>query len=140
MKKAIAGIITAAILVGTAYADVNKTQSKEHNGLEKLKNELNLTDQQIQQLKEIKKEESKEMRNFMMKDFKNPFVEATKNGNFDREVFKNTVVENAKKGSEIKAKYIEKILAVLNEEQKNKFIKIMQEKFERMHEKMEKRF
>mgnify|MGYP001626187196 CR=1 FL=1 len=140
MKKAIVGIITAAILVGTAYADVNKTQSKEYNGLEKLKNELNLTDQQIQQLKEIKKEESKEMRNFMMKDFKNPFVEATKNGNFDREVFKNTVVENAKKGSEIKAKYIEKILAILNEEQKNKFIKIMQEKFERMHEKMEKRF
>jgi Spy/CpxP family protein refolding chaperone len=140
MKKAIVGIITVAILVGTVYADVNKTQSKEYNSLEKLKNELNLTDQQIQQLKEIKKEESKEMRNFIMKDFKNPFVEATKNGNFDREVFKNTLIENAKKESEIKAKYIEKILAVLNEEQKNKFIKIMQEKFERMHEKMEKRF
>ncbi|WP_297887832.1 Spy/CpxP family protein refolding chaperone [Sulfurihydrogenibium sp.] len=146
MKKLMVAVLTVASLTFTStYAMMEdspmhqKMEQKQEKHLEKLKKELNLTDQQVQQWKEIKKAENEEMRN-LMKEHKNPFLEATKSGNFDKEVFKNTVLENAKRMSEIKAKYMEKLFSILNDEQKKKFIQIMKEKFDKMHERMQKEF
>ncbi len=146
MKKLIVAVLTVVSLTATgsyAMMDDNpyhqKKEQKQERYLERLRKELDLTDQQIQQWKEIKRSEMEEMRN-MMKDHKNPVLEATKSGNFDKETFKNTIVENAKKMAEIKAKYMEKIFSILSEDQKKKFIQMMKEKIDKMHERMQKEF
>lgn len=89
---------------------------------EELKRKLNLTDQQLNQIREIRRQEMEEVRNFFMRERKNALEEATKNGGFDEDAFVRVSVENAKKVAEIRAKYLKKTLAVLNEDQKKKFI------------------
>ena len=148
MKKLKVVMLTLALgigLVGNSFAmgdapekpyKMEKMAERHERHLEKLKQELNLTDEQFNQIKEIKKQEKEEIKNFFAKEHKNPLLEATKSGKFDKEVFQKTMVENAKKMSEIKAKYLEKMFNVLNDEQRQKFINHMKEKMEKMHEMM----
>jgi len=95
-------------LVGNSFAmgdvpekpyETEKMSEKHEKHLEKLKQELNLTDEQFNQIKEIKKQEKEEIKNFLAKEHKNPLLEATKSGKFDKEVFQKTMLENAKKMS-----------------------------------------
>jgi Spy/CpxP family protein refolding chaperone len=146
MRKLKVAMLTLALgvgLVGNSFAmgdapekpyQMEKMSEKHERHLEKLKQELNLTDEQFNQIKEIKKQEKEEIKNFFAKEHKNPLLEATKSGKFDKEVFQKTMVENVKKISEIKAKYLEKMFNVLNEQQKQKFINHMKEKMEKIHE------
>lgn len=143
MKKIIAVALTVASLTfGTTYAmmegtpDHHKMEQKQEKHLEKLKQELNLSQEQFTKIKEIKKQEREEMKNFFVKEHKNPLIEATKSGNFDKEIFQKTMLENAKKMSEIKAKYFEQIFNLLNKDQREKFIQHMNEKMEKMHKMM----
>jgi Spy/CpxP family protein refolding chaperone len=148
MKKLKVAILTLALgvgLVGNSFAmgdapekpyKMEKMAEKHERHLEKLKQELNLTDEQFNQIKEIKKQEKEEIKNFFVKEHKNCLLEATKSGKFDKEVFQKTMLENAKKMSEIKAKYLEKMFNVLNDEQRQKFINHMKEKMEKMQEMM----
>ena len=89
---------------------------------DELKRKLNLTDEQANQIREIKRQETEEIRNFFTRERKNALEEATKNGGFDEDPFVKASIENAKKVAEIRAKYLKKTLGVLNEEQKKKFI------------------
>ena len=89
---------------------------------DELKRKLNLTDEQVNQIREIKRQEMEEIRNFFTRERKNALEEATKNGGFDEDAFVRVSVENAKKVAEIRANYLKKTLGVLNEEQKKKFI------------------
>ncbi len=93
-------------LVGNSFAmgdapekpyETEKMSEKHEKHLEKLKQELNLTDEQFNQIKEIKKQEKEEIKNFLAKEHKNPLLEATKSEKFDKEVFQKTMLENAKK-------------------------------------------
>lgn len=129
-------------LVGNSFAmgdvpekpyETEKMSEKHEKHLEKLKQELNLTDEQFNQIKEIKKQEKEEIKNFLAKEHKNSLLEATKSGKFDKEVFQKTMLENAKKMSEIRAKYLEKMFNILNDDQRQKFINHMKEKMEKMH-------
>ncbi|MDM7274058.1 Spy/CpxP family protein refolding chaperone [Sulfurihydrogenibium azorense] len=141
MKKLITAVLLAAsFMAGANYtANAYDYHQKQERYIEKLQKELNLTQDQVEKIKQIKQAQREEMKEFM-KQHKNPVLEATKNGNFDKEAFKNTVVENAKNMAEIRAKYLEKMFSVLNEDQKKKFIEIMKERVDRMHEKMHKEF
>lgn len=87
---------------------------------EELKRKLNLTDEQVNQLREIKKQEMAEARNFFTRERKNELEAAIKNGEFDEDAFVKTSVENAKRLAEIRAKYLKKAFNVLNNEQKQK--------------------
>jgi Spy/CpxP family protein refolding chaperone len=95
---------------------------------EELKRKFNLTDDQIDQIREIKRQEMEEVRNFFARERKNTIEEATKNGWFDEDAFVKASVENAKKLAEIRAKYLKKILNVLNDEQKRKFLEDLKNK------------
>jgi Spy/CpxP family protein refolding chaperone len=95
---------------------------------EELKKKLNLTDQQVSQIREIRRQEMEEVRNFFMRERKNALEEATKNGGFDEDAFVRVSVENAKKVAEIRAKYLKKTLAILSEDQKKKFIEELKSK------------
>lgn len=141
MKKLITAVLVAAsFMAGANYtANAHEHNQKQEKYIEKLQKDLNLTQEQVEKIKQLKQAEREEMKEFM-KQHKNPVLEATKNGNFDKEVFKNTVVENAKKMAEMRAKYLEKMFSILNEDQKKKFLEIMKERIEKMHEKMHKEF
>jgi Spy/CpxP family protein refolding chaperone len=89
---------------------------------EELKRKLNLTDDQINQIREIKRQEVEEIRNFLARGHKNALEEAIKNGEFDEDTFIRVSTENAKKVAEIRAKYLKKAFSILNEDQKRKFV------------------
>jgi len=89
---------------------------------EGLKKKLNLTDDQATQIREIRKQEMEEIKEFFTRERKSAIEEATRNGGFDEDVFVKTSVENTKKSAEIRAKYLKKILSILNEDQKKAFI------------------
>jgi Spy/CpxP family protein refolding chaperone len=108
--------------VWKSMQDVMKQSQGPGHFEEEMKRKLNLTDDQINQIREIKRQEIEEVRNFFAKERKNTIEEATKNGGFDEDAFVKSSVENTKKLAEIRAKYLKKILNVLNDEQKRKFL------------------
>jgi Spy/CpxP family protein refolding chaperone len=141
MKKLALSLMLTAGLVAGSFAAGNENPPQPSNVSEsmqnamrqpqphgigrfedELKRKLNLTDEQANQIREIKRQEMEEVRNFFTRERKSALEEATKNGGFDEDVFVRTSVENAKKVAEIRAKYLKKTLGVLNEEQKKKFI------------------
>ena len=145
MKKLKVAMLTVAVglgLIGNSFAmsDVPekpyKMEYKHEKHLERLKQELNLSDEQFNKIKEIKRQEREEMKNFFLKEHKNPLLEATKSGKFDKDIFQKAMLENTKRISEIEAKYLEKIFDVLNDQQRQKFINHMKEKMEKWHETM----
>ncbi len=145
MKKLVLSMLIGLGLITTGFVKaepMGKTgmahkEYRQERHLENLKTKLNLCDEQFKQIKEIKKQEKEEIKNFFKNEHKNPLIEATKSGNFDKETFQKTMLENAKKMSEIKAKYMEKMFNVLNDEQKKKFIDLMNLRMEKMHKMMQ---
>ncbi|MBX0310186.1 MAG: Spy/CpxP family protein refolding chaperone [Sulfurihydrogenibium sp.] len=147
MKKLKVAMLTLTLgigLIGNSFAmedlpekphqQAEKMPGNYENHFKKLKQKLNLTDEQLNQIKEIKKQEKEEIKNFFAKEYKNPLLEATKSGKFDRKAFQETATENAKEISGIKAKYLEKMFNVLNDQQRQKFIDYTKKKMERMHD------
>ena len=133
------GLFGSSFGMGDTPERMHKIEKREHiqeKYLEKLRQKLNLSDEQFKQIKEIKEQEREEIKNFFAKEHKNCILEATKNGKFDKEIFQKTMIENAKKMSEIRSKYLEKMFDVLNEDQKQKFINHMKRKMEKMQEMM----
>jgi Spy/CpxP family protein refolding chaperone len=143
MKKLALSLMLTAGLVAGSFAAGNENPPKPSNVWEsmentmrqpqtqsygirrfedELKRNLNLTDEQTNQIREIKRQEMEEVRNFFTRERKSAIEESTKNGGFDEDAFVKASVENAKKIAEIRAKYLKKTLGVLNEEQKKKFI------------------
>jgi Spy/CpxP family protein refolding chaperone len=105
-----------------AQGSVVKQPQGVGNFEEELKRKLNLTDDQVNQIREIKRQEMQEVKNFFTRERKNELDEATKNGVFDEDAFVRVSTENAKKLAEIRAKYLKKGFNVLNDDQKQKFI------------------
>jgi Spy/CpxP family protein refolding chaperone len=141
MKKLVLSLMFTAGLVGGSFAAGNENppppnvwqnmqnamkQPPHPQGVgrfeEELKRKLNLTDEQVNQIREIKKQEMEEIRNFFTGERKNALEEATRNGGFDEDTFVRVSVENAKKIAEIRSKYLKRTLGVLSEEQKKKFL------------------
>ncbi|MCX7738802.1 MAG: hypothetical protein N2Z80_05260 [Hydrogenothermaceae bacterium] len=90
-------------------------------------------------MREIEREKREAIERFV-KEHRIPIKEALNLGKFDRNVFLNTVRENAEKMANIKADYIEKILEILDEKQKEKFLQMMERRIERMHQRMKYEF
>lgn len=149
MKKILVSLtLIAGLLTGLAKAETEKpgefkffkTRSAyEEKKLEILKRELDLSNAQLEKVREIEMEKREAIERFV-KEHRIPIKEALKLGKFDRNVFVKTVRENAEKIANIKADHIEKILEILNEKQKEKFLQMMERRIERMHQRMKDEF
>ncbi|MEZ0324209.1 MAG: hypothetical protein ABWJ98_07890 [Hydrogenothermaceae bacterium] len=92
--------------------------------LEFLKKELNLSQEQVQKISLIKQEEKEALEKFR-KEHKMPLEEATKGGEFNRDIFINTVKQNSEKMAQIKAEYFQKLFEVLDKNQREKFLSLI---------------
>lgn len=147
MKKVVISIVIAGIFSGFAVADHNREEgckfcktklAYQEEKVERLKRELNLTDVQTERLKQIIKEEREAVEKFI-KEHRIPIKESIKDGSFKKDIFINTVKENAEKRATIKAEYIEKVLSLLDEDQKKKFLHMVEKQAEIKHERMKER-
>lgn len=97
--------------------------------MQKLQKDLNLSNAQMEQIRKLKKEGFEAVKN-ARKNLKNPMIEATKSGVFDKGVFVSAATDNAKVLAQIRAEHMEKFYNILTPEQRQKFIEIMKDKRE----------
>lgn len=143
LRKIVLSIgIIAGILVGLANAQTDgeckfcRTKlGYEEKKVEILKKELNLSTPQMEKIKEIEREKREAIKNFF-KDYKSPIQEAIKDGKFEKEMFINTVKENAEKVAKIKADYIQKMLEILDDTQREKFLRMVEKRVKNFNERM----
>lgn len=142
MKKILTILLASAILFSSINAqEKGETECKlcktnlafEEKRIEHLRKTLNLTDKQVEDVRQVIKKEKEAIENFF-KEHKIPLKEATKNGSFEREIFIQTARENAEKMAKIKADYFQKMLEILDEKQRQKFIELTERRFENMKE------
>lgn len=148
MKKVLITLLAVGILGGSVKAQEKKEAecklcktnlAFEEKKIYHLKRKLNLSEEQVENMRQIIKEEREELEKFF-KEHKIPLKEAIKEGTFKKEVFIETAKENAEKMAKIKAEYLQKMLNILNDEQKQKFIQITEKRFEKMKENMKENF
>lgn len=144
MKKVVVAAVLAVLLGGVALADTHgeerckfcKTRlAYEEERAARLKKALGLTEAQVEKLKQIIREERDAVEKFI-KEHKIPLREATKDGQFRKDIYIATVRENAEKRAAIKAAFFEKVFEMLDDVQKKKFIEMMERKVKEKHLKM----
>lgn len=144
MKKILITLLAVGILGGSVKAEEKREAecklcktnlAFEEKKVYHLKRTLNLSEEQVGKVRQIIKEEREELEKFF-KEHKIPLKEAIKEGTFKKEVFIETAKENAEKMAKIKAEYFQKILGILDDKQKQKFIELTEKRFEKMKENM----
>ncbi len=155
MKKMLISAALAVMLIGSsvgttfAYGMNGGGQQGFHGKIEHrypkrgfinryMVKELNLTPEQIQQIKELRKEE---FRNFAQNrsNFKMPMYDAIKSGNFNKQVFINESVGNAQLRAENRANYMEHFFNILTPQQRQKFVALQQRRMQFALKNMENR-
>jgi len=107
-------------------------------GYQYMQKELNLTPEQIQQIKKLRQET---FENFTQNqsNFKMPMYDAIKSGNFDKQLFINESIENARLRAENRANYMERFFNILTPQQRQKFVELQQKRMQFALKNMEHR-
>ncbi len=146
----VATLLGSGVNVGSAFADGmgggfqqgfhGQFRRGFHDGFwyQHMQKELNLTPEQIQQIKKLRQET---FENFTQNqsNFKMPMYDAIKSGNFDKQVFINESIENARLRAENRANYMERFFNILTPQQRQKFVELQQKRMQFALKNMEHR-
>jgi Spy/CpxP family protein refolding chaperone len=138
MKKSTVFLMILIISFGFSNLFAKEYGKKMKNPMMHVVKSLDLNDEQQQHLKQMMKQsrqERKAMRQSMKKQFQRDHATIFNNGNFNSEAFIQTHAKRATQRTTMQAQKIEKIMAILTQEQRQAFIAKMaqfnEERFER---------